>query len=54
MTFLSSIIVKKLVHPVGFEPTALGFGSLYSIQLSYECVIGIFIQYTNKIGYNQL
>lgn len=31
-------LVRKMAHPVGFEPTAYGFGSRHSIQLSYGCV----------------
>lgn len=35
-SILCSEVFTKLVRPEGFEPPTNGFGSHYSIQLSYE------------------
>ncbi len=35
------MVLKKMVHPGGFEPPTARFVAEYSIQLSYGCILEI-------------
>ena len=39
--------LKDMAHPAGVEPATNGFGSRYSIQLSYGCEMGTIIACLN-------